>query len=92
MLFNDDIILIDETRDEVNNKLEQCKDILKAKGFRLNRLKTKYLKCLFSQGESGIEDDVTIGSLTISRVKKFRYLGSIIHQKRRRFMRTLTIG
>ena len=32
VLFVDDIVLIDENRDVVNDKLERCRDTLKAKG------------------------------------------------------------
>ena len=38
MLFVD-IVLIDETRDGVNTKLEQWRDTLEAKSFRLSRSK-----------------------------------------------------
>jgi len=40
MLFADDIVLIDETRDGVNTKLERWRDTLEARGFRLSRSKT----------------------------------------------------
>ena len=51
MLFADDIVLIDETRQAVNNKLEQWRPTLEAKGFRLSRSKTEYLHCRFSAGK-----------------------------------------
>jgi len=37
MLFADDIVLIDETKEGVNTKLERWRDTLDAKGFRLSR-------------------------------------------------------
>jgi len=61
MLFADDIVLINETREGVNNKLEMWKDTLEANGFKLNRSMNKYLWCWFSNGDSGIEDVVTMG-------------------------------
>ena len=45
MLFVDDIVLIDETRDGVNTKLKQWRDTLETKSFRLSRSKIKYLHC-----------------------------------------------
>ena len=38
MLFTDDIVFIDETKEGVNIKLERWRDTLEAKGFRLSRL------------------------------------------------------
>jgi len=49
MLFTDDIVLIDETRERVNTKLEWWRDTLDAKGFRLSKSKTEYLHCQFSR-------------------------------------------
>ena len=81
MLFADDIILIDETRDGVNTKLEQWRDTLEAKGFRLSRSKTEYLHCHFSAEEGGVANEIAIERAVIPRVKRFKYLGSIIHEE-----------
>jgi len=78
MLFAYDIVLIDETREAVNNKLEQWRATLEAKGFRVSRSKTKYLLCRFSAKEDGVVDRVTMEGMNISRVEKARYLRSII--------------
>jgi len=48
LFFADDIGLIDETREGVNAKLEQWRDTINVKGFRLSRSKTEYLHCRFS--------------------------------------------
>ena len=55
MLFADDIVFIDETRQGVNDKLESWRLTLEARGFRLSRSKTEYLHCCFSgrREESG---------------------------------------
>jgi len=47
MLFADNIVLIDETIDRVNNKLERWRHTLECRGFKLRRSKTKYLRCDF---------------------------------------------
>jgi len=78
MLFVDDIVLIDETREGVNTKLEWWRDTLKAKGFWLSRSKTECLHYRFSAGEGGVASKVAIEGAVIPRVERFRYLGSII--------------
>ena len=48
MLFDDDIVLIDDNRNGLNTKLKQWRHTLEYRGFRLSILKTEYLKCGFS--------------------------------------------
>ncbi|KAL6578085.1 hypothetical protein OROMI_010413 [Orobanche minor] len=48
MMFADDIVLIDETKVGVQQKLELWRDTLEARGFRLSRSKTEYMECRFS--------------------------------------------
>jgi len=52
MLFADDIVLIDETREGLESKLELWRQALESRGFKLSKSKIKYLKCEFS-GEDG---------------------------------------
>ena len=80
MLFANDIILIDETRDGLNNKLEQWRHILESREFRLSRSKAEYLKYRFSDEEAGGEK-VTMYSVAIPRAEKFMYLGSTFEGK-----------
>jgi len=80
MLFADDIVLIDESKEEVNTKLERWRDTLEAKGFRLSRSKMEYLHCRFSTNEGGVVSEVAIEGAIILRVERFRYLGSIIQK------------
>ena len=47
MLFVDDIVLVDESRDDVNTKLERWREALESKGFKISRTKTKYMDCKF---------------------------------------------
>jgi len=60
MLFVDDIILIDETKEGVNTKLEWWTDTLEAKGFRLSRSKTEYLHYRFHAGEGSVANKEAI--------------------------------
>ena len=80
MLFADDIVLVDETREGVNRKLERWRHTLESSGFRISRSNTEYLHCYFS-GRKDARGVVTIEGMRISKVEKFKYLGSIIHQK-----------
>jgi hypothetical protein len=41
MLFADDVVLVDETREGVNGKLELWKDALELKGFKISRTKNR---------------------------------------------------
>ena len=49
MLFADDIVHIDETRQGVNDKLEQWRHTLEVRSFRVSRSKIEYLHCCFSR-------------------------------------------
>ena len=51
ILFANDIVLIDETRAEVNAKLQFRRQTLESRGFKLSRTKTEYMKCKFSKKE-----------------------------------------
>ena len=78
MLFADDIILIDETRGGVNERLEIWRHALESKGFKLSRTKTEYLECKFGvePTEAGVE--VRLDSQVIPKRGSFKYLGSVI--------------
>jgi len=80
MLFADDIVLIDETRGELNEKLERWRHSLESRKFRLSRSKTEYLICGFN-GVEWDDGEVTMSGVVIPRVEKFKYLGSIVEEK-----------
>ena len=48
MLLADDIVLVDESKDGVNAKLEKWREALESKGFKISRTKTEYMVCNFS--------------------------------------------
>jgi len=79
MLFTDDIVLIDVTRQGVNDRLESWRHTLEGRGFRLSRSKTKYLHCCFS-GRIEEGGEITLDGRVIPKVAKFKYLGSTIQQ------------
>jgi len=79
MLFADDMVLMKESKQGVNDKLERWRLTLKSRGSRVSRSKTKYLYCCFSEREDA-GGEVTIDGMVIPKVKKFKYLGLIIQQ------------
>jgi hypothetical protein len=73
MLFIDDVVLVDESRTGVDQKLELWRQTLEAKGFRLSRSKIEYMKCDFSttmQEERGVRLDGQV----VPKKDTFRYL------------------
>jgi len=60
--------------------LKKRRQTLESKGFRLSKSKTEYLKCGFS-GVGEDDGENKMGGVAISRVHKFKYLGSIMEEK-----------
>ena len=54
MLFADDIVICEETREEVDRRLESWRCALERRGVKVSRSKTKYL-CI-----NGGNDDETV--------------------------------
>ncbi|KAF3656511.1 putative DAG protein, chloroplastic-like [Capsicum annuum] len=80
MFFEDDIVLIDESRQGVNDKLEIWRKTLKSKGFRLSRTKTEYLECKFSDSRQEEEVVVKLDSQVVCKRDSFKYLESTIQE------------
>ncbi|KAF3625067.1 hypothetical protein FXO37_31070 [Capsicum annuum] len=81
MLFADDVVLIDESRQGVNDKLEVWRQTLESKGFRLSRTKTEYLECKFCDSRQDEEVLVKLDSQAVCKRDSFKYLGSAIQGK-----------
>jgi hypothetical protein len=79
MLFTDDMILVDESKMGVDQKLELWRRTLEAKGFRLSMSKTEYIKCDFS-ATTQEEGDVRLDGQVVPKKDTFRYLGSILQK------------
>jgi Reverse transcriptase (RNA-dependent DNA polymerase) len=71
MLFADDVVLIDESRIGVDQKLEFLRQTLESKGFRLNRTKTEYIMCQFS-GDNSDDGDVSLDGQVVPMNDTFR--------------------
>jgi hypothetical protein len=77
--FVGDVVLVDESRTGVDQKLELWKRTLEAKGFRLNRFKTEYMKCDFS-ATTQEEEDVRLDGQVVPKKDTFRYLRSMLQK------------
>ncbi|KAG5592687.1 hypothetical protein H5410_043201 [Solanum commersonii] len=64
MLFADDIVLMDETRDEVNDQLE----------FSLSKTETEYLECKFNNVTHEADVEVRMGTQVISGRGSFKIM------------------
>jgi len=78
MLFTDDVVMLGESREELNGRFETWRQALEAYGFRLSRSKTEYMECNFSKRRSRSILEVKVGDHTIPQVTRFKYLGSIV--------------
>ncbi|GJR38483.1 retrovirus-related pol polyprotein LINE-1 [Tanacetum coccineum] len=85
MIFADDIVLISESAEGLNDRLENWKEALEANGLRVSREKTEYLRCDFSNSEiaHNEEVEVCIGDKILQPKESFRYLGSMLHKSGR---------
>jgi hypothetical protein len=77
MLFVDDVVLVDESRMRVDQKLESWRRILEAKDFMFSRSKIEYMKCDFS-ATTQEEGDVRLDGQVVSKKGTFRYLESML--------------
>ena len=74
MLFADDIVICEETRVEVQRRLECWRYALERRGMKGNRSKTKYL-CINRGNDHKI---VKMDDTKVPKVKEFIYLGSTV--------------
>ena len=76
MLFADDIMICEETREEMEQRLESLKYALERRGMKVNRSKTEYL-CI-----NGGNDNKTVKmeDTKLPRVKEFKYLESTVQE------------
>lgn len=72
MLFADDIVLMDTTREGVERKLEAWRKEIEDRGPRISRKKTEYM--VFN-GEDEVGEILLLGE-RVKKVNNFKYLGS----------------
>ena len=76
MLFADDIVICEETREEVERRLECWKYALKRRGMKVSRSKTKYL-CVNGGND---KETVKMENKKVPRIKEFKYLRSTVQE------------
>lgn len=81
MLFTYDVVFADENRNYVNLKFEMLKNALETKGFKLSKVKTKYMKCNFNDKVSKNKGAIRLDDTKIYKCINFWYLGYIIQDK-----------
>ena len=77
MLFADDIVICEETKEEVERRLECWKYALERRGMKVSRSKTEYL-CVNVEND---EETVKMKDTKVPRVKEFKYLGSTVQKR-----------
>ena len=75
-MFADDIVICEETREEVERRLESWKYTLEERGMKVSRSKTKYL-CINGGNHN---KRVKMEDKKVLRVKEFKYLGSTVQE------------
>jgi hypothetical protein len=78
ILFADDVVLVDESRTGVDQKLELWRRTLATKDFRLSKSKTESMKCDFSATTQ--EGDVRLDCQVVPKKDTFHYLGSMLQK------------
>jgi hypothetical protein len=79
IIFANDMILVDESRMGVDQKLELWRRTLKPKYFRLSRSKMEYMKCDFS-ATTQEERDVKLDGQVVPKKDTFHYLESMLQK------------
>ena len=83
MLLADDIVICEETKEEVKQRLECWRYALERTGMKVSRSKTNILSFLFwylcINGEND-DETVKMEDTKVPRVKEFKYLGSTVQE------------
>ncbi|XP_071695521.1 uncharacterized protein [Rutidosis leptorrhynchoides] len=84
-IFADDIMLVADSKEELNRRLKQWREALEQNGVRISRQKTEYLRCDFDrvEDEQNARVNISIGDQILHPQDSFRYLGSVLHKYRR---------
>ena len=76
MLFADDIVICENTREKVERRLECWRYALERRGMKICRSKIKYLYINGENDNKTVKMDYT----KVPRVKEFKYLGSTVQE------------
>ncbi|XP_068247897.1 uncharacterized protein [Palaemon carinicauda] len=70
MLFTDDIVLCDKTRERLEGKLERWREELESRGLNISRTKTEYMCC---NSQNQLNDIHLLGEI-VKTTEEFKYL------------------
>ncbi|KAB2632820.1 hypothetical protein D8674_029067 [Pyrus ussuriensis x Pyrus communis] len=75
MLFADNIVLIDETQEWVNAKLNLWRKVLESKGLCLSRSKTEYMEYKFSAngGQNELGRPLSLPRIYLPKERRIRW-------------------
>ncbi|XP_035837090.1 uncharacterized protein LOC110892492 [Helianthus annuus] len=82
LIFADDIVLVANSKQSLNARLEEWRATLEGRGLRISRSKTEYLYCDFSGVDNDEDIQITIDGQVVPHVTKFKYLGSFVQKDR----------
>nr|GFB74470.1 polyprotein, putative [Tanacetum cinerariifolium] len=85
LIFANDIVLVSESAEDLNTRLENWRKVLENNDLRVSQEKTKYLRCDFGIGKisQNEEVDILIRDKILHPKESFQYLGSMLHKSRR---------
>ena len=75
LLYADDIVLVAESREALERKLERWRYALESRGMKISRKKTEYMTTDMNGDQ---QDTIRLEGVDIKRVYKFKYLGSMM--------------
>jgi hypothetical protein len=76
MVYADDVILIAESKAEIEERLEKVRAALEGSGLMLSREKTEYMKCNWKDKVDN--ESVHLGDRELRKVTQFKYLGALV--------------
>ena len=77
VLYADDIILVAESREELQRILDRWRSVLESRGMKISRKKTEYMT---TDIDGDQQATLQLGGIRLNRVKKFKYLGSLVEE------------
>jgi hypothetical protein len=73
MLFANNVVLVDESREGINRKVELWQETLESKSFRISKTKTEFMRC--DLGTSTHEEgDISLEGQVVFKKDTFQYL------------------